>query len=294
VRRRDGGGGRPVGLGPRSVASLGLVSAVGAVAFCWPLLVSGRSGLAAHAAAVPWLFTVLLMLVVAVALAAVTESGLGPKAVAMLGVLAAVGAALRPVGAGTAGLEPMFFLMVLSGRVLGPGFGFVLGSVTMFASALLTGGVGPWLPFQMLALGWLTLGAGLLPGPERLRGRAEVLMLTGYGVVASFAYGTLMNLQGWPLITGADSSLHYVAGAPVGENLVRFLTYVLVTSMGWDLGRALMTAVLTLAAGPAVLRALRRATRRAAFEARVTFAGADGPPGGEAPHRVRGGHEPAS
>lgn len=57
----------------------------------------------------------------------------------------------------------MFFLMVLSGRVLGPGFGFVLGALSMFASALLTGGVGPWLPFQMLAMGWVSLGAGLLP-----------------------------------------------------------------------------------------------------------------------------------
>ena len=63
--------------------------------------------------------------------------------------------------------------MVLSGRVLGPGFGFVLGSVTMFASALLTGGVGPWMPFQMLAMGWFAMGAGLLPGPDRLRGRAR-------------------------------------------------------------------------------------------------------------------------
>ena len=55
------------------------------------------------------------------------------KAVAMLGVLAAVGAALRPLGAGTAGLEPMFFLLILGGRVFGPGFGFVLGAVTLFA-----------------------------------------------------------------------------------------------------------------------------------------------------------------
>ena len=58
--------------------------------------------------------------------------------------------------------------------MLGPGFGFVLGSVTMFASALLTGGVGPWMPFQMLAMGWVSMGAGLLPGPDRLRGRREL------------------------------------------------------------------------------------------------------------------------
>ena len=86
----------------------------------------------------------------------------------MLGVLSAIGAALRPLGAGMAGIETVFFLLVLAGRVYGPGFGFVLGTTTLFASALLTGGVGPWLPFQMLAAAWVGLGAGLLP--RRVRG----------------------------------------------------------------------------------------------------------------------------
>ena len=85
-------------------------------------------------------------------LAELTSGGLDAKAVAMLGVLAAVGAALRPLGAGAGGIETVFFLLVLAGRVFGPGFGFVLGSTTLFASALITGGVGPWLPFQMLAV----------------------------------------------------------------------------------------------------------------------------------------------
>ncbi|MGW9303778.1 ECF transporter S component [Streptomyces cyaneofuscatus] len=261
---------RPVRLGPKSVAALVLVSAVGVVAFGWPLLAGAGSGLA-HAQDAPWLFAALLPLLVAVVVATISESGMDAKAVAMLGVLAAVGAALRPLGAGTAGLEPMFFLMVLSGRVLGPGFGFVLGSVTMFASALLTGGVGPWMPFQMLAMGWFTMGAGLLPGADRLRGRAELAMLAVYGSVAAFAYGTIMNLYGWTIIPGLGSGISFVAGDPLAENLVRFLAYCAATSLGWDLGRAVLTVVLTLTIGPTLLKALRRATRRAAFDARVGF-----------------------
>ncbi|MCS0639236.1 ECF transporter S component [Streptomyces sp. LP05-1] len=263
----------PVRLGPRSVAALALVSAVGVVAFGWPLLAGSASVLAGHATDAPWLFAVLLPLLAAVVVATISDHGLDAKAVAMLGVLAAVGAALRPLGAGTAGLEPMFFLMVLSGRVLGPGFGFVLGSVTMSASALLTGGVGPWLPFQMLAMGWFTLGAGLLPGARRLRGRGELLMLAGYGAVASFAYGTVMNLQGWVLLQGMSSGVSFRPGDPLSENLVRFLAYCAATSLGWDLGRAVLTVVLVLTVGTAVLRALRRATRRAAFEAPAVFEG---------------------
>ncbi|MFF5184830.1 ECF transporter S component [Streptomyces sp. NPDC000345] len=262
---------RAVPLGPRSLVSLVLVSAVGVVAFTWPFLAPPASALNAHAQDAPWLFAGLLVLLVAVVAATISESGLGPKAVAMLGVLAATGAALRPIGAGTAGIEPMFFLMVLSGRVLGAGFGFVLGSVTMFASALLTGGVGPWMPFQMLAMGWFTMGAGLLPGRAGLRGRAELALLSLYGFLAAFAYGTAMNMAGWPFMGTLASRIAFDPEAAVPANLARFVAYCVATSLGWDLGRAVVTVVLTATLGPAVLRALRRATRRAAFEAPVTF-----------------------
>lgn len=262
---------RAVRLGPRSIATLVLVSAVGVAAIGWPFLAPPTAQVSAHAQDAPWLFTGLLLLLVAVVAATISESGLGPKAVAMLGVLAATGAALRPLGAGTAGIEPMFFLMVLSGRVLGPGFGFVLGAVTMFASALLTGGVGPWMPFQMLSMGWFTMGAGLLPGPDRLRGRGELLLLAGYGFLAAFAYGTVMNMQGWPYLDPDGSPLAPDPQAGPLANLARFVAYCLATSLGWDLGRAIVTVVLTFTLGPAILKALRRGTRRAAFESPVTF-----------------------
>ncbi|MGW2372061.1 ECF transporter S component [Kitasatospora sp. NPDC001683] len=271
--------GRPVPLGRRSVAALLLVSSVGVTAFGWPLLASTRSALVGHSADAPWLFALLLPLLLAVVIAQISEGrsagggapGLDAKSVALLGVLAAAGAALRPLGAGTAGLEPMFFLMVLSGRVLGPGFGFVLGSLSMFASALLTGGVGPWLPFQMLAMGWVCLGAGLLPGAATVRGRRELLLLAGYGALASVLYGTIMNLQGWPYIGGMAGSISFVPGDPLPANLVRFGAYCLTTSLGWDLPRAVLTVVLCLTLGRPVLRALRRTTRRAAFDAPIDF-----------------------
>ncbi|MEW2418749.1 ECF transporter S component [Streptomyces sp. NPDC046866] len=281
---------RPLRIGPRAAAALALVTLIGIAAFGWPLLADRQSGLA-HSQDAPWLFAALLPLLVAVVVATIADRGVDAKAVAMLGVLAAVGAALRPLGAGTAGLEPMFFLMVLSGRVLGPGFGFVLGSVTMFASALLTGGVGPWMPFQMLALGWFALGAGLLPGPERIRGRAELLMLAAYGCAGSFAYGTVMNLQGWVLLQGMGQGVSFHPGDPVGANLARFASYCLATSLGWDLGRAVLTVVLTLALGGTVLKALRRATRKAAFDAPVSFdPGAESGPG-HTPQRARAATE---
>lgn len=258
---------RSVSFGWRSALALALVSTVGVVAFTWPLLAQPGSSLA-HGADAPWLFAALLPLLLGVVLAELADGGMDAKAVALLGVLAAVGAALRPLGAGTAGLEPVFFLLVLAPRVLGRGFGFTLGALTLFASALLTGGVGPWLPFQMLGAAWVGFFAGCLPPA---RGRAELALLAAYGVCAGLLYGLLLNMSFWPFTTGLTTSISFVPGDPLSANLGRFGAFYLATSLGWDIPRGVLTAVLCLVAGRPVLLALRRAARRAAFEAPVVF-----------------------
>ncbi|GAA3464186.1 ECF transporter S component [Saccharothrix longispora] len=259
---------------PRAAVALAVAAAISVVAFGWPLLVSADAGIARGAEA-PWVFALLLPLVLAVVLAELSEGGLDAKAVAVLGVLSALGAAIRPLGAGTAGIETVFFLLVLGGRVFGPGFGFVLGNTMLFASALLTGGVGPWLPYQMLGAAWVGLGAGLLPKPRGVKpgGGAELALLAAYSAVASLVYGLLLNLSFWPFALGAAStSLSYQPGGPLADNLVRLVLFSLATSLGWDVGRAITTTVLVLATGPVLLRTLRRAARRASF-ADPVFAG---------------------
>ncbi|MDU0294033.1 ECF transporter S component, partial [Saccharothrix longispora] len=101
---------------PRAAVALAVAAAISVVAFGWPLLVSADAGIARGAEA-PWVFALLLPLVLAVVLAELSEGGLDAKAVAVLGVLSALGAAIRPLGAGTAGIETVFFLLVLGGRV---------------------------------------------------------------------------------------------------------------------------------------------------------------------------------
>ena len=163
-------------MAPRTAVALGLASLAGLAMFAWPLVIDPPPGFS-HTRDAPYIFALILPVLVAIVLAEMTSRGMDTKALAMLGVLSAIGAALRPLGAGTGGIELVFFLLVLGGRVYGPAFGFVLGSTTLFASALLTGGMGPWLPFQMLASSWVGLLAGLLPP---LRGRAEIAMLAVY------------------------------------------------------------------------------------------------------------------
>ena len=262
---------RAIALRPRSTVALALVSVAGVLAFLWPLFVTTGSRVGQNADA-PLVFALLLPLLMAVVLFEISEGGLDVKAVAMLGVLSAVGAALRPLGAGTAGLETVFFLLVLGGRVFGPGFGFVLGSTTLFASALVTGGVGPWLPYQMLGAAWVGLGAGLLP---RVPARWELLLLACYGAVAGLLYGVALNFSFWPFASGLESDLSFVAGAPPWENLRRFGVFSLATSVWWDLGRAVTNVVLIAVTGRAVLGTLRRASRRAAFDADVEFTDAE-------------------
>lgn len=258
-----------VPLSQRSAVVLGVASLAGLMMLGWPLLLNVPDSARIDP---PFLFLALLPIVIAVVLAEISEGGMDTRVLAILGVLSAVNAILRGISAGTAGVELVFFLLILAGRVYGPGFGFVLGCTSLFASALMTAGVGPWLPFQMLVSAWVGMGAGLLP--RKVTGRAEIAMLVVYGVFAAYAFGLLMNLSGWPFLLGIqvpghEGALSYVAGAPLLENLRTFGAYTLVTSTGsWDTGRAITNTVALVVLGPAVLTTLRRAARRATITAR--------------------------
>ena len=257
-----------VPLGRASVAAILLTTLVGIAAFTWPLLASPHSAAVAHSGDAPLVFAIVIPLLLLVVLAQVSDGDMDAKAVAMLGVMTAVITALRPLGAGVAGLEPIWAILILGARALGPGFGFSLGAISMFTSAVATGGVGPWLPFQMLGAAWVGLGAGLLP---RLGGRREVLMLAGYAAGACLVYGFLLNLWFWPFASGLPEAIAYVPGASLAEHLVAWLRFCLVTSLGYDLPRAALAAIVILIAGRPVLAVLRRMARRAAFAAPVQF-----------------------
>lgn len=283
---------RAVPLSRRSALVLAVASTAGLLMLMWPLLVRQSTG---GQVGPPFVFLALVPVVIVVVLAEVTEGGLDPRVLAVLGVLSAVNAVLRGLSPGTAGVELVFFLLILAGRVFGAGFGFVLGCTSLFASALLTGGVGPWLPFQMLASAWVGMGAGLLP--RRVTGRAEIAMLAAYGVVAAYAFGLLLNLSSWPFVLGISvpghHGLSFVPGDPFGANLHRFLAYTLITSTGsFDTGRAITNATAIVLLGPAVLTTLRRAARRAVVTGTVVGAPPDNTlPGGASGRSVEGPDE---
>ncbi len=255
-------------LGKKSAIAIGGITLIGIVSFMWPFFAPSDSFVMAHSTDAPLIFAVIIPLLLIVVLAQLSDGGMDSKSVALLGVLAAVIAALRPLGAGLGGIEPIWVILILAGRALGPGFGFVLGALSLLVSALFTGGVGPWLPFQMLAAAWVGLGAGLLP---RASGRKEILILCGYAIGATIAFGFVLNLWFWPFSLNLPEQIAFVPGAGLSENLIAWMRFNIATSLGFDLPRALLTTLLIVIAGRPILFLLRRASRKAAFGAPVTF-----------------------
>jgi energy-coupling factor transport system ATP-binding protein len=229
---------------------------VALASFTWPFVAAAVP--AQVNAAVPWVALALAPVAVVVAIAALDRTVRSAHTLAYLGVLAAIGTALRIASTGVGGVEAVFILLVLAGRAFGARFGMLLGVSTILLSSTVFGGFGPWTPFQMFACAWVGAGAGLLP--RRIRGWAEIIMLCVYGAAASYVFGLLLNLWFWPFAIGSGTSISYAPGAPLVENLGSFLLYSLVTSTaGWDTLRAITTIVGVVLIGRPVLSALRRA-----------------------------------
>ena len=238
---------------------IGAVSVIGLASLLWPFFLTTNTNVNhAHAHDAP--FVLLLMVPVLLGLCAIEMSrgGIDARGIAVLGILAACGTALRIPSPGVAGLEPVFFLLVLAGYVYGAPFGFALGGLTLFVSGLATGGVGPWLPFQMLCAGWVGMGAGLIPHPRS----RERWVLAAYTAFACLLYGSAMNLWFWTFITGSTSSISYVSGGGWLLNLRHFVVFDVTTSLGFDLPRAIINVVLMALLAAPVLVALRRSLRR--------------------------------
>jgi energy-coupling factor transport system substrate-specific component len=234
------------------------VNALGLLAFLWPFVVPLAPGADEnHRTDGPLVLAALVLCLGVLLFVQLGRGGLGPKAIALLGVLGAAMVALRLPGF-VAGFSAMFIVVLLAGNAFGPGFGFLLGAVGTFASGLLIGGLGPWLPFQMVAVGWVGLGAGLLPRRGR---RRRIVALAVYGFVAGYLFGVVMNLWSWPFLT-SGSSLAWDPSARAATNLHHYAVYYAATSLAWDTFRAVGNAALVLVLGRPVLAALDRAARR--------------------------------
>ena len=245
----------------RPVLVYALVGLIGAAAFLYPFFVPATAlASEAHSGDAPLVAALVGAMVVVAVMLEVRRGTMNGATVAILGMLAAVAGLLRLMDLPGGG-SGIFFLVVLAGAAFGPRFGFLLGLCAMAVSAVLTGGIGPWLPFQMLALGWMGAGAGWIGAlSARLRPWWEVVVLAGYGWVWGFLYGAIMNLWFWPFARGG--ALDWVPGMGFGATLERYWSFYVATSLPWDAAAALTNAALILVTGVALMRTLRRFAHR--------------------------------
>jgi energy-coupling factor transport system substrate-specific component len=264
--------------GLASVLTYVLISLIGAAAFLypfWSFAAQPGSSAAAHNNDAPLMTALLIGLCLIALVLDAQQNNLNIKRIALLGVLVAINSVLRfaEVGIpGPGGFTPIFFLIIVSGCVFGGRFGLLMGTLSMLASALITGGVGPWLPYQMFTAGWMGLSSGWLATfltalrgeADRANPRFEHGALIAFGAAWGFAYGAIMNVWFWPFTLGAvDNS--WQTGLTLSEALQRYTAFYAVTSLGWDVfaaaGNAMMLAFFAVPA----MRSMQR------FKARFSY-----------------------
>jgi energy-coupling factor transport system substrate-specific component len=232
---------------------LAVLSALGVALFLWPFF-GGTP---------PAYLPALVVAVAAVATLALLELGtrrLDSRGLALIAALAALDAGLRlAVVTGIGGFSPVFFLILCAGFVFGPSFGFLTGALALLVSALATGGIGPWLPYQLFAAGWVGAAAGLVAG-------RRLWVLAVIGAVTGLAFGALMDVWDWSTFYRGAGGFGWMPGLSPPDALQRFGRFYLATSLAYDSFRSLGNVVMVWLFGPPVVAALRRLRLRLTFE----------------------------
>ena len=240
-----------------------LVIAVGLATFLGPVILPRP--VLGQASAAPLLTMLLLILALIVLLVEMQGQVISAKILAALGILVSIASILRFIEVaipGPGGFSPIFAPIILAGYVFGARFGFLLGTLTMLVSALITGGLGPWLPYQMFTAGWVGLTSGWLPHPTGQK--RELALLLAWGFLWGILYGLIINFYLWPLTLGNDpAGLSATSGAE--EYLTRYGAFYMTTSLLWDIGRAVGNVALILILGLPAVRTLSRFRERFQF-----------------------------
>ena len=262
-----------------------LTAAIGVLAFVYPFFAPAASqatGVYAHSQDAPLLTAALVALSVVALLIELQGQAINAKTVAILGVLVAVTSVLRFLEVAfpmPGGFSPIFAPIIISGYVFGGRFGYLMGTFTLLASALITGGVGPWLPYQMFTAGWAGLTAGWLKMIPGLKDSAtnhdqsleleawDLGILSFFGFLWGLLYGIIINVYFWPFAAG-PAAQSWAPGIGLRETLGRYAVFYAVTSLAWDLFRAVGNVLLILVLGVPMAKTLTRFRRRFNFQVR--------------------------
>lgn len=259
-----------------SALIFGLTTVAGIAAFLYPFWMPAVAAEGqAHSGDSPLALTLVVLVCFGVLLVEVQSQTISAKSVALLGVLVALNSVLRFAEVaipGPGGFTPIFPIIILGGYIFGARMGFLLGVLTLLVSALVTGGVGPWLPYQMLTAGWAGMSApicrpivnALVRAFSVRREWVEVAVLAIFSALWGFAYGAIMNIWFWPFAVGS-AQMYWEPGITVQETVQRYAFFYMVTSFVWDGLRAVGNLLLVAVVGAGMLRILRRFHQRFEF-----------------------------
>lgn len=127
--------------------------------------------------------------------------------------------------------KPIFAIIMLSGVAFGPEAGFLVGSVSAFASNFFYG-QGPYLPWQMLGYGMAGFLAGFAFRKHLIPRKPVVMGIFGF-IAMLLIIGPILDTSSVFLtltqITGRGALAIYMSGIPVNlsQGLCTFLTMLL-------------------------------------------------------------------
>ena len=245
----------------RRALPIGVVSLAGAFLFFWPFF--GQELPSSAPAA-----TLAVTCVAGLLLVEAGTRQLDARRAALLAAIAAVDTALRlAVIVGIGGFSPIFFLVLCAGYVFGPSFGVLAGALSIVVSAIAGAGVGPWVPYQIFAVGWVGVVAGIA-GSRRheLPTLRDIVALAVVGALMGWVFGALMDIQDWVAFYRDNPQIGWQPGIDTAAALTHFARFYVLTSLGYDTFRAAGNAIMIAALGAPVIAALGRLRARFTFE----------------------------
>lgn len=249
-----------------------IISTLGVLSLAAPFVLPQARTTETQSSTYPIMISLIIGLCVIIVFYEIQSSIIDSKMIAFLGVLIAINAAIRFLEnaiPGPAGFSPTFFLIILVGYYFGGRMGFLMGAMTLFVSALITGGVGPWLPGQMITAGWVGQSASLIGIFTRKSKSSdksgEIILLSIFGALWGFLYGAIMNLWFWPFL-GTASGQSWLQNAGFIENLGRYSAYYLASSLVWDLTRSVGNVLTLVFLTRPVLKVFHRFKQRFSFQ----------------------------
>lgn len=172
------------------------------------------------------------------------QSHVSTREIAVIAVLGAIAALGRVSLAALPNIQPVTFLVIISGYVFGARTGFMVGSTAALASNFFLG-QGPWTPWQMFAWGLAGSSAAYFRAVFPGGGKWPMLVLQFFW---GYLFGCIMNIWTWSAFISHLSWQSFLA------------TYA--TSIWFDTFHAVGNVLFHLFLGSGVIKTLNRIKRK--------------------------------